>query len=899
MSIKNIDTNSSTRWHTLTVEESLERLSSSRTGLSSNEAEQRLEQFGPNELQMQGRVSPWTILLEQFKNVLIVILLLATALSAFLGHGVEAIAITVIVLFAVILGFIQEFRAERAIEALREMAAPNATVVRDGREQRIPAHNLVPGDLVILATGDKVPADARLTEAINLQTVEAPLTGESTPVEKHSGPLADGELPTADRKNMAFAGTAVTYGRGRALVVATAMQTEFGKIARLLEGVDTAKTPLQKNLDRIGKLLARAAFAVVFVIVAVGLFRGQPFVEMLIFGVALAVAVVPEALPAVVTISLALGVKRMVRRNALVRRLPAVETLGSTSVICSDKTGTLTKDEMTVRRLYVAGRMIEVSGTGYEPQGTFSQNGSDLSRSEPLSQLLRAAALASDARVEQRNGAGTWEVKGDPTEGALVVAAAKAGLNKIELDSQFSRVSEIPFTAETKRMTTLHQTTSDLVAYAKGAPEVIVQSCASVLTDKGVEALDDGRRTEVLERAKQMAEEAMRVLAIAYKANATLKDAESDMTLLGLAGMIDPPRPEAKAAVQKCNEAGIKVIMITGDHPLTAKAVAEELAITKGGRIVNGADLEAMDDAQLEREVDSIEVCARVSPAHKLRVVTALQNRGQVVAMTGDGVNDAPALKKADIGIAMGITGTDVSKEAAAMTLTDDNFASIVAAVEEGRGIFSNIKKYLMYLLSSNIGEIGLMAGATLAGLPLPLSAVQILYVNLATDGLPALALAVDPPERGLMQRRPRDPHIGIFTRPVVLLMLAGGIWSAIVNLGLFIWAYNSGRPLAEAMTMTFVSLVLIQFFKAYNFRSDRDSVLRDPFANKWLNLAIGWELIMLALILYVPVLERVFGTVALPLNDWLIIIAAALTISPVLELTKWLERRWFGEDRD
>jgi Ca2+-transporting ATPase len=898
MSETNIDAKSSTRWYTLTVEESLKRLESDPLGLSSDEAARRLEKFGLNELQVQGRVSPWAILLEQFKNVLIIILLLATALSAFLGHGVEAIAITVIVLFAVILGFIQEFRAERAIEALREMAAPYATVIRDGRDERVPAHDLVPGDLIVLSTGDKVPADSRLTEAVNLQTVEAALTGESAPVEKHSNPLHEETLPPADQRNMAFAGTAVTYGRGRALIVATGMSTEFGKIAKMLEEVDTAKTPLQKNLDRIGKSLARAAFAVVGVIVVLGLFRGQPFVEMLIFGIALAVAVVPEALPAVVTISLALGVKRMVRRNALIRRLPAVETLGSTSVICSDKTGTLTKDEMTVRRLYVAGHMVEVSGRGYEPSGNFSMNGSGVGTSEPLSMLLRAAALASDARVEQRNGAGTWEVKGDPTEGALVVVAAKAGLNKPALDAQFSRISEIPFTAETKRMTTLHQTPGGVVAYAKGAPEVIVQSCVSQLTETGVVPLDDARRAEVLERARQMAGEALRVLAVAYKPQATVKDAESDMTLLGLAGMIDPPRREAKAAVQKCEEAGIKVIMITGDHPLTAKAVAEELGLSKAGRIVNGAELEAMDDLQLEREVESIEVCARVSPAHKLRVVTALQNRGQVVAMTGDGVNDAPALKKADIGIAMGITGTDVSKEAAAMTLTDDNFASIVAAVEEGRGIFSNIKKYLMYLLSSNIGEIGLMAGATLAGLPLPLTAVQILYVNLATDGLPALALAVDPPERGLMQRPPRDARAGIFTRPVVLLMLVGGIWSAIVNLGLFVWTLNSGRPVAEAMTMTFVSLVLIQFFKAYNFRSDRHSVLRQPFANKWLNLAILWELVMLALILYVPILEMTFGTVALPWWDWVIILAAALTISPVLELTKWIERRWFAELR-
>jgi Ca2+-transporting ATPase len=467
----------------------------------------------------------------------------------------------------------------------------------------------------------------------------------------------------------------------------------------------------------------------------------------------------------------------------------------------------------------------------------------------------------------------------------------------VDLDAQFSRVSEIPFTAETKRMTTLHQTPGGIVAYSKGAPEVIVQSCTHVLSDGGVEVFDDARRAEVLDRARQMAEEALRVLAIAYKPSATTQDAEHDMTLLGLAGMIDPPRPEAKAAVRRCEEAGIKVIMITGDHPLTAKAVAEELGLSKKGRVVNGSEIEAMDDAQLEREVESIEVFARVSPAHKLRVVTALQNRGQVVAMTGDGVNDAPALKKADIGIAMGITGTDVSKEAAAMTLTDDNFASIVAAVEEGRGIFSNIKKYLMYLLSSNIGEIGLMAGASLAGLPLPLSAVQILYVNLATDGLPALALAVDPPERGLMQRPPRDPRRGIFTRPVVLLMLAGGVWSAIVNLGLFIWAWNSGRRLEEAMTMTFVSLVLIQFFKAYNFRSDRESVLNQPFANKWLNLAIIWELIMLGLILYVPILERTFGTFALSARDWLIIIVAALTVSPVLELTKWIERRWLAAE--
>ena len=892
---KQSDDNHRTSWFILSIEECSKLLETTSKGLTDADAIRRIDKYGVNELQKLAHISPWAILLQQFKNILIIILLFATALSALLGHGVEAIAITVIVMFAVVLGFWQEYRAERAIEALREMAAPEATVIREGRERRVAARELVPGDLILLATGDKVPADARLVDAVNLKTVEAALTGESAPVAKHTRPLEDENLPIGDRRNMAYAGTAVTYGRGRAIVVATGMTTEFGKIARMLESVETMKTPLQGNLDRVGKTLAHAAFVVVVAIVALGIFRGQPFIDMLIFGVALAVAVVPEALPAVVTISLALGVKRMVKRNALVRRLPAVETLGSTSIICSDKTGTLTKDEMTARRLFVGGRTLEISGTGYEPSGTFSIDGSRVEPHGTLSLLLRAAALASDARLERGND--KWEVKGDPTEGALVVAAAKAGLNKTELETQFPRVAEIPFTAETKRMTTLHQTSSGIVAYTKGAPEVIVQSCVRLLTERGEDPVNETSKAEVLETARSMAGDALRVLGIAYKRDAGPEDAENDMTFLGLIGMIDPPRPEARAAVRECEEAGIKVTMITGDHPLTAQAIADELGLSKDGRVVTGAELEAMADAQLQQEVCSIDVCARVSPAHKLRVVTALQNRGQVVAMTGDGVNDAPALKKADIGIAMGITGTDVSKEAAAMTLIDDNFASIVAAVEEGRGIFSNIKKYLMYLLSSNIGEIGLMAGATLAGLPLPLSAVQILYVNLATDGLPALALAVDPPEEDLMRRPPRDPRSGIFTRPVVLLMLIGGFWSALVNLGLFVWVLNSGRPLAEAMTMTFVSLVLIQFFKAYNFRSDRHSVLRRPFANKWLNLAIVWELVLLALILYVPLLERTFGTVALPLRDWLIIITAALTVSPMLEMAKWAERRgWFGK---
>jgi Ca2+-transporting ATPase len=790
---------------------------------------------------------------------------------------------------------VQEYRAEKAINALREMAAPTATTLRDGEEVEIPARDLVPGDIILLRPGDKIPADARLIEALNLQVEESALTGESVPLEKHTKPLSDKQLSIGDRKNMVYAGTATTYGRAKAVVVATGMQTEFGRIAQLLQTVETNRTPLQENLDRVGHVLVRVTLIGVTIIVVLGLLRGQPFIEIFIFGVALAVAVVPEALPAVVTISLAIGVQRMVKRHALVRRLPAVETLGSTSVICSDKTGTLTKDEMTISKIFVAGQTFKISGSGYDPQGAFSENGSAVEPPEPLILLLRAAILASDARLVKNNG--HWEIKGDPTEGAFVVAAAKAGLNKTGLDKQYPRVNEIPFTSETKRMTTLHASPAGVVAYAKGAPEIILNACTQQVAPTAEKTLDRGDKEEILTTAQQMAGEALRVLAVAFKLDTTLEQAEDEMTFLGLVGMIDPPRPEVKTAIQQCEHAGIKPVMITGDHPLTAWTVAGELGLLKTGRVVTGAELEAMNEAEFEREVDDIEVYARVSPTHKLQIVNALQKKGTIVAMTGDGVNDAPALKKADVGVAMGITGTDVTKEAADIMLTDDNFASIVAAVEEGRGIFGNIKKYLMYLLSANIGEIGLMAGATILGLPLPLTAVQILYVNLATDGLPALALAVDPPATDIMKRKPRNPRTGIFTRPVVILMLAGGFWSTMVNLGLFTWSLNSGRSHAEAMTMTFVALVLIEFFKAYNFRSDRHSVFDHPFANKWLNLAILWEMTLLLLIVYLPFLHIPFNTFGLTLTDWAIILGVALTITPILELVKWMVRRdWFGE---
>ena len=889
--------NTNQNWHALDVTQVFEFLKSAPGGLTTAQAAERLREYGPNELPTAARVSPWALLLEQFKNVLIIILLIAVALSALLGHEIEALAIAIIVLFAVFLGFVQEYRSERALEALREMAAPTATALRDEQEQEIFARELVPGDVILLQTGDRIPADVRLCETINLKIEEAALTGESVAVTKNTAPLTDINAAVGDRKNMAFSGTAVTYGRGRGIVIATGTHTEFGKIAQMLQTVETGKTPLQENLDRVGHVLARAAFVVVAIIVALGLFRGQPLLDMFIFGIALAVAVVPEALPAVVTISLAIGVQRMVKRHALIRRLPAVETLGSTSVICSDKTGTLTKDEMTVRQIYVAREMIQVSGAGYEPQGSFTRNGSEIPPPPPLNTLLQAAALASDAHIIRNETDQRWHVRGDPTEGALIVAASKANLHKPELDAQFPRTDEIPFTAETKRMTTLHATKDGTVAYAKGAPEIILDACTDEATADAIAELNADRKQEILDIARAMASQALRVLAIATKNNAALQDAEHNLTFLGLVGMFDPPRPEAKAAIETCMHAGIKPVMITGDHPLTAQAVARELGMLQTGRVVTGAELDTMSDDALANAADEIEAYARVSPAHKLRIVTTQQQRGHIVAMTGDGINDAPALKKADIGIAMGITGTDVTKEAAAMLLTDDNFASIVAAVEEGRAIFGNIKKYLMYLLSSNIGEIGLMAGAALLGLPLPLSAVQLLYVNLATDGLPALALSVDPPEKDLMRRPPRNPRSGIFNRPIVTLMVLGGIWSTIVNLSLFAWALQSGKSIDEAMTMTFVSLVLIQFFKAYNFRSDRHSVLNRPFANKWLNRAILWELSLLVLIIYLPFMHEPFGTYALPWEDWLIVILLAFSVSPVLECAKWMERRgWFGK---
>ncbi len=889
-------------WHNLAVPEVLSSVNTTGNGLSQEEAKRRLAEFGPNELVEKHKISPWAIFLEQFKDFLIIILLIATILSGILGEVADAIVIFIIVLFAAGLGFVQEYRAERAMEALKRMASPTATVIRNGEEFEIPSRELVPGDIVLLQTGDRISADARVIESVNLKSSEAQLTGESEPVDKTDVPLVE-EAGLGDRKNMVYMGTTVAYGRGTGVVTATGMATEFGKIAAMLQEVEEEETPLQVNLDQTGKGIAAAALTLTFVLGVVGIFRGHTIVEMFIWAVSLAVAAVPEALPAVVTISLAIGVQRMVKRHALVRKLPAVETLGCTTVICSDKTGTLTQDQMTVRQIYTNDRLVEVTGVGYEPKGNFLYGNQPIEalKDVHVETLLRIGNLCNDSHLHFESGEGRWQIKGDPTEGALVVAAAKAGMEHESERRRFLRISEIPFSSESKMMATVHRMDGDRqVAYSKGAPEIIIDLSRQIFRSGTASELTGNERSKLLGMAQSMAGQGLRVLGLAYKPVSGAGEApDRELVFVGLVGMIDPPREEVKEAIKLCQKAGIRSVMITGDHKLTAVAIARELGLMKDGLALIGTDLDKLSERGFEEIIEKIDVYARVSPAHKLRVVEALTNKGHVVAMTGDGVNDAPALKKADIGIAMGITGTDVSKEAADMVLTDDNFASIVAAVEEGRGLYDNIKKYLMYLLSANLGEILLMAGAILFGNffgfggTLPLIAIQILWVNLATDGLPAIALAADPAAPDIMERRPRPRGETIFTRPVVGLMVLGGIWIAVVTSFVFSWALRDGKATTEAQGLAFMTLILFEFFAAFSFRSDRLSLLKvGVFKNWWLVGAVLVSFLMTLPLLYVPFLQNVFHTYPLSGSDWGIIVAASLTIIPVLELGKLVIRR-------
>ncbi|MEM1581067.1 MAG: cation-translocating P-type ATPase [Candidatus Bathyarchaeia archaeon] len=883
-------------WHSLSVNDALSMLNSSVNGLSSAEAKARLTKFGPNELTAVRRISPLKIFLGQFKSILIWILIGATVISLLMGEEVDAIVIFAIVLVSSTLGFIQEYRAERALEALKRMLSPMVTVVRDSKEIVIPIREVVPGDIIVLKEGDRVPADARLIEAINLQVNEAPLTGESMPVLKDTSILPR-DITLPDRRNMVFSGTEVVSGKGKAVAVATGMNTEFGKIARFVTAAEKEETPLERRAKEIGKWLGITALSITVLLIIVGFSRGMPIIEIFLFSVALAVAAVPEALPAVVTGSLAIGMYRMAKRNALVRRMPAVETLGSVTVICSDKTGTLTKGEMTVRRIYAFNQIIEVSGIGYEPKGVFQIRGdaeADVLRSEGFRLLMLSSLLCNDSELTHEGG--DWRVRGDPTEGALVVAAWKAGFKQNEIRRLYPRIGEIPFSSERKLMTTIHLTPEgDELVCMKGAPEGVLEKCTHVYTSFGIEKLTEKIREEILNVNDEMARDALRVLGVAYKRIAdhtglTEEEVEGEMIFLGLIGMMDPPREEAIKAVEVCKRVGIKPIMITGDHKLTAMAVASEIGIYREGNIVlTGEDLEKMADEDLEKIVEKVTVFARVSPEHKLKIVHAWKRRGQVVAMTGDGVNDAPALKHADIGVAMGITGTEVTKETADMVLLDDNFATIVNAIELGRWIYDNIKKYLAYLLQANLVEIAVLSLAVLAGYPPPLLPVQILYVNLATDGLPAIALGISPPDPDIMERPPRDPKESIFTWDVKSLILRTLLIGAPFIFGVFLTSMSLGLDLARARV--FIVFVFFELILAVTCRSLKYTIAEAKPHNLLL-LAIAWEVLLLIILLSFPVTRHALEVVELdPHAFWLAALLSLITLVSI-EGTKLLLRK-------
>jgi Ca2+-transporting ATPase len=893
------NSHTNTIWHAIESVQVLKELNTDiHRGLAEDEVKTRLEKYGYNELKKEEGISPFTLFINQFKNILIIILLIATVLSALVGETFDAGLILVIVVFCAVLGFIQEYRAERALEALKKMLSPTITVLRGGREEEIPSKELVPGDILLLEAGDKIPADARLIENHSLRCDEAPLTGESVPVGKDIKPLPE-NVRVNDRRNMVFTGTTVTYGRGKAVATSTGMSTEFGKIAEEVMAVETEKTPLEKRTDEIGKWLGIISFGICFLVAAVSVVReilggGKIdlafIVTMVMFAVSLAVAAVPEALAAIVTGALAIGMHQMSKRNALVRKMPAVETLGCTTVICSDKTGTLTKGEMTVRKIFTGGRVIEVTGVGYEPKGEFKGSGIDIKNSKSLQLLFQGGLLCSDAVLEEKEG--KWFVKGDPTEGALVVAAVKVGLHETEMRLENPRIEEIPFSSERKRMTTIHQMADGKrMAFTKGAPEVVLQRCSHILDDGGMMELKETERGQILKVNEEMAQGALRVLGFAYRdcpdaIACTEEHLEHDLVFLGLAGMMDPPREEAIEAISVCKQVGIKSIMITGDHKLTAVAIAKEMGIFKDGDMVlTGEELERKSEEELEKIVDKVTVYARVSPMDKLKIVKAWKARGEVVAMTGDGVNDAPALKHADIGVAMGITGTEVTKEASDMVLSDDNFATIVKAIERGRWIYDNIKKYLTYLLRCNITEVVVIGGVVLISGPeyLPLLPAAILYINLVTDGLPALALGVAPPDPDIMQRPPRDPKESVFSwdvRAFILLAL-------FIEIPFFFFLfYHELSDMALARTEQFFLFIIIELIIALNFRSMRYSVFKLP-PHMWLVISIISQLILTTVLIQIPSIRDAFGVIKPPNSTFLIILGFGVVVFISMEIVK------------
>jgi Ca2+-transporting ATPase len=897
-------------------------------GLTAQEAQLRLERFGPNELVSEAGAPAWRRILAQFKDALVLLLIAAAVISCAVwaverdtNLPYEGLVIITIVLLNAVLGLVQEGRAEKALAALRAMAAPEASVVRDGEQLRLAAREVVPGDLLVINEGDTISADARLIEVVELQTLEASLTGESLPVLKSPQPV-ERDAGIGDRLNMAFAGTTATYGHARALVTAVGMRTELGRIAGMLRTTKSPATPLQRELDRTGKQLGIAVIAIAAVVVATllliyGAHDAKTVVRVLMFGVALAVAAAPEGLAAVVTVVLAMGVQRMAHRGAIVRKLPAVETLGSATVIASDKTGTLTRNEMTVRVLVTASGRVDLTGTGYAPEGELrAGGGKELSgnqKTETL-RLLDAVALSNNAQVSESDG--SWKIQGDPTEAALLVAARKAGLEYGALQVRFPRLAEAPFSSERKRMSTVHQDDSGSpggrILFAKGAPGMLLECCTHELTGQETHRLTPARRAQILSLTEALAAEALRTLGAAFRPlepgdSGIGADAwERDLVFLGLVGMIDPPRAEARAAVERARAAGIRPIMITGDHPGTAVAIARELGISADDRVVTGAQLDAMSDQDLMTSAREVAVYARVNPQHKLRIVNALQRNGEIVAMTGDGVNDAPALKSADIGVAMGITGTDVSKQAADLVLTDDNFATIVAAVEEGRAVFDNIRKFLRYLLSSNAGEVlTVFLSVVFAGplglgrdgmLVLPLLATQILWINLLTDGAPALALGVDPADSDLMSQAPRPRSEGVINGRMRAGIGLVGVVMAVGTLLIFDaalpggWIEGSGG-IEYGRTMAFTTLMLFQVFNAFNARSEVYSAFRGLFHNRWLWAAVAISVVLHMFVIYVPFLQAAFGTVRLDGWDWARSIVVASSVLWVAEAAKFLAR--------
>ena len=931
-------------WHALGAEEVLKQLDTlADHGLSEEEAERRLETYGPNQLAEKPPITFWQMLYAQFNNFIVILLIIASIISAILGDYIEAAAIMAIVLLNATLGVIQERRAEQALAALRKLATPEAQVIREGSRKSVPSNLIVPGDVVLLEAGNFVPADIRLLEAVNLRVEEAALTGESVPVQKDAGLRLGANIPLGDRKNTAFMATLVNYGRGRGVVVSTGMHTQIGMIAEMLQAVEEEETPLQRRLDQLGKVLGWGALVVCALVFAIGWMRGNDPLEMFIVAISLAIAAVPEGLPAVVTISLALGMREMIKRRALIRKLSSVETLGSTTVICSDKTGTLTQNEMTATRVWVDGQSFAITGSGYSVTGDYQLDGQTIQPAQHPGLLtsLWVSALNNDAGLEESgasDGKTTYRMVGDPTEGALIVAAAKTGAHLEQLAQAYPRVQEVPFDSVRKRMITIHRIENPrpedisplydeekrcwYAITVKGAPDMVLDLCSHYQQmDNHIAKIDDAMRARILAANDRMTQDALRVLGLAYRITPDQPDVddvaglENGLVFAGLIGMIDPPRPEVPPALATGRRAGIRTVMITGDYANTARAIAEAIGLLQPGhKVMAGSELDHLDDAALAREVQHTDVFARVSPEHKMRIVEALRANHEVVAMTGDGVNDAPSIKRADIGVAMGITGTDVAKESADMVLMDDNYATIVSAVEQGRIIYDNIRKFVFFLLSSNVAEIMIIFLATLAGVPTPLTAIQLLWLNLLTDGAPALALAMEKGDPDIMKRKPRPAEEPIINKRmgvgiVVQTITQTGATLTAFAIGLT-WHLQHALPAGENMllgllrydwrdvdvqtaeTMAFVTLSLCELFRAYTVRSEHLSVFSiGVFSNRYMQYAVGLSILLLLAVVSIPFLQPVFNTHLMSATEWAIVLGLALIPATAEELTKAILR--------